>query len=106
MIVWDDRYMPPDNRVIFVVPFSHDLLEKNEGKWQINDDSDNDGVSDACSVESSDSDDNEETDTESSDDEDDDKVMRCTIRNRTMICTLFDSDGDIIQVRNLVYAVV
>ena len=54
----------------------------------------------ACSVESSDSDNKEEIDTETSDDEDDDEVHHSKSDD-----DLFDSDGDIIQVRNLVYVV-
>ena len=69
-------------------------------KWQINGDSDDDDVTDSCSVESSDSDDNEETDVESSDEEDDDQVNHSKSDD-----DLFDSDGDIIQVRNLAYDV-
>ena len=54
--------------------FFHHQPDKNEGKWQNDADSDDDGVPDPCSAESSDSDDCEETDAESSDDEDDDEL--------------------------------
>lgn len=61
-------------RIIRRPIFFHHQPDKNEGKWQNDADSDDDGVPDPCSAESSDSDDCEETDAESSDDEDDDEL--------------------------------
>ena len=96
LVYW---YVPPDNLTIFVPPFSI-VNRRKWRKWQFDDDSNDDDVTDTCSVESSDSDDNEETDVESSDEEDDDQVNHSKSDD-----DLFDSDGDIIQVRNLVYVV-